>query len=144
MANRHEVDDRFKRFGIIGFTETTKINDFIDHLDNGAVTGTRCKACGRVFFPPRADCCQCLSSDMEWFEVSGTGTLVSFSTLQYAPSGFDADVPYSIAVVDFGNYKVFGRISEDISDDALKVGLPMKVAVKRLADDRLSYVFQQA
>ncbi|MGB5619720.1 MAG: zinc ribbon domain-containing protein, partial [Desulfobacterales bacterium] len=62
MSTVKEVDDRFKRFGTVSFTGISKINDFIDHLDDGRVTGTRCADCGRAFFPPRADCCQCRTS----------------------------------------------------------------------------------
>ena len=41
MSTVKEVDDRFKKFGTVSFTGTTKINDFIDHLEQGQVTGTR-------------------------------------------------------------------------------------------------------
>ena len=85
MAKKKEVDERFKRFGTVSFTSTTKVNDFVDYLDQGKVMGTRCKDCGLVFFPPRAHCYQCLAGNMAWFEVSGTGKLLSYSKLQYAP-----------------------------------------------------------
>ena len=69
MAKK-EVDDRFKKFGTVSFTAITKTNDFVGNLEQGKITGTKCKKCGLTFFPPRADCYQCLASDMEWFEVS--------------------------------------------------------------------------
>ena len=72
------------------------------------------KGCGYATFPPRADCYQCLSSDMEWFEVTGAGKLLSFTKLEYAPSGFEEDIPYTLALVDYGAYKVFGRLSRNI------------------------------
>jgi uncharacterized protein len=140
MAEKKE-DDRFKKFGTVSFTSLTKTNDFIDHLEQGKLTGTRCKGCGRVFFPPRADCHQCLASDMEWFEVAGTGRLVSFSKLEYGPAGFQGDVPYSIALLDFGQFKVFGRISKDVSEKDIAVGMPMKAVVNRLPNGQLNYVF---
>ncbi|MEJ2165192.1 MAG: zinc ribbon domain-containing protein, partial [Desulfobacterales bacterium] len=122
MGGLKEVDDRFKKFGTVSFTAITKTNEFIDYLEKGAVAGTRCKVCGLVFFPPRSDCYQCLSSNMEWFEVSGTGKLVSYSKLEYAPIGFQDDVPYCIALLDYGDYKVFGRIARDLPEDEIKVG----------------------
>ena len=75
MGKKRDVDDRFNKFGTVSFTAITKTNDFIKHLEDGRVTGTKCLDCGAVFFPPRADCCHCLSSNMEWFEVSGKGKL---------------------------------------------------------------------
>jgi len=138
-----DSDDRFKKFGTVSFTAITKTNDFIDYLEKGAVAGTRCKACGMVFFPPRADCHQCLSSNMEWFEVSGTGKLVTFSKLEYAPIGFQDDVPYCIALLDYGDYKVFGRIDRDLPEDEIKVGMLMKTAANSLPNGQLNYVFQK-
>ncbi|MCK4429960.1 MAG: DNA-binding protein, partial [Candidatus Aminicenantes bacterium] len=55
MSKKKEIDDRFKKFGTKSFTSVTKVNDFIDNLENGKVMATRCKDCGIVFFPPRAD-----------------------------------------------------------------------------------------
>jgi len=144
MNAKKEIDDRFKKFGTVTFTAITKINDFVDFLEAGKVMGTRCKSCGLVFFPPRSDCYQCLTSDMEWFEVSGKGKLVTYSKLQYAPVGFEADLPYSIALLDYGGFKVFGRIAGDLPENEIKVGMEMKTAANRLPNGQLNYVFQKA
>jgi uncharacterized protein len=141
---KQEVDDRFKKFGTVSFTAITKTNDFIGYLEQGKVMGTQCKKCGLRFFPPRADCYQCLSSDMEWFEVSGTGKLLSFSKLEYGPVGFEGDLPYRIAILDYGDYKVFGRIAKDIADEEVKVGMQMKAVTNKLPNDQLNFVFQKA
>ena len=142
--NKKEVDDRFKRFGTVSFTAITKVNDFIDFLDQGRVMGTRCKKCGKTFFPPRADCHSCLSSDMEWFDVSGKGKLLTYSKLEFAPIGFGDDLPYAIALLDYGDYKVFGRIADNVPEDEIEVGMEMTTAVNRLPNGQLNYVFQKA
>ena len=144
MAIKKEMDDRFKKFGTVSFTAITKTNDFIGHLENGRVMGTRCRDCGLEFFPPRADCYHCFSSHMEWFEVAGTGKLITYSRLQFGPVGFEEDLPYSIAVLDYGNFKIFGRIAAEIPEDKIALGMKMETKVKRLSNDQLSYVFQKA
>jgi len=144
MGKKKEVDDRFKKFGTVSFTSITKTNDFIDYLENGKVMGTRCKDCGLEFFPPRADCYQCLASNVEWFEVSGSGKLVTYSKLQFAPVGFQDDVPYCIALLDYGKYKIFGRIVQDMPDDEIKIGMEMKTVVNTTSNGQLNYVFQKA
>jgi len=143
MAKK-DVDDRFRKFGTVSFTAITKTNDFVGHLEQGKIMGTRCKQCGIHFFPPRADCYQCLSSDMDWFEVSGTGKLVAYSKLQFGPMGFEADLPYSIAVLDYGNYKVFGRIAKDLAEEEIRLGMEMRAVVNKLPNEQLNYVFQKA
>ncbi len=144
MGKKKEVDDRFKKFGTVSFTSITKTNDFIDYLENGKVMGTRCKDCGLEFFPPRADCYQCLANNVEWFEVSGSGKLVTYSKLQFAPVGFQDDVPYCIALLDYGKYKIFGRIVQDMPDDEIKIGMEMKTVVNKTSNGQLNYVFQKA
>jgi len=141
---KREVDDRFKKFGTVSFASITKVNDFVSHLDEGRITGTRCKDCGEVFFPPRADCYKCLTSNMEWFDVSGTGKLVSYSKLEYAPVGFDGDLPYCIALLDYGDYKVFGRLAGDLSPEQVEVGMDMKTVVNTLPNGQVNYVFEKA
>jgi len=142
MAKK-EVDDRFKKFGTVSFTGISKTNDFVQYLEQGKIMGTKCKGCGLVFFPPRADCYQCLSSDMEWFEISGTGTLLTYSKLQYGPVGFEGDLPYCIAVLDYGDYKVFGRIAGELADDEITVGMEMKTVMNQLPNGQLNYVFRK-
>ena len=144
MSKVKEVDDRFKEFGTVSFTSITKTNDFVDYLKDNKVMGTRCKDCGMAFFPPRADCHQCFTSNMEWFEVSGKGKLVTYSKLEYAPIGFQDDVPYCIALVDYGDFKVFGRISNDLPEDEIKAGMQVQTVVNTLPNGQLNYVFQKA
>jgi uncharacterized OB-fold protein len=141
MSTKHD-DDRFAKFGTVSFIRKSKVNDFVDGLQQGQVKGTKCTQCGRMFFPPRADCFQCLSSPMQWFEVAGTGTLLTFSKLAYAPVGFEDDVPYIIAILDYGTFKIFGRIANHVPEEGLRVGMQMKTVVNELPNDRLNYVFQ--
>ena len=143
MGKKKEVDDRFKKFGTVSFTSITKTNDFIDFLEGGKVMGTRCKDCGQVFFPPRADCYKCLASNVEWFEVSGKGKLLTYSELKFAPVGFQDDVPYCIALLDYGEYKIFGRIAKDVPESEIEVGMEMKTVVNKTSNEQLNYVFQK-
>jgi len=144
MAGKREVDIRFSKFGTVSFTAITKINDFIDYLEQGKVMATRCKDCGAVFFPPRADCYKCLDSNMDWIEVSGTGRLVTYSKLEYAPIGFGDDLPYAIAVLDYGDYKVFGRIAGSVPEEEIRIGMEMTTVVNQLPNGQMNYVFQKA
>lgn len=135
-------DVRFGKFGTVSFTQTTRVNDFIDHLEKGKVMYTHCNTCGADFFPPRADCAGCLSSEMAWREVSGTGKLVSYSRLKYAPMGFDADLPYSIAMLDYGDYQVFGRLGGDVDLAEVEIGMAMTTVVNELPNGQLNFVFK--
>jgi len=142
---KREIDDRFKKFGTVSFTATTRVNDFINRLEEGKVAGTVCTTCGTKFFPPRIQCHKCLDkANIEWFVVEGAGKLATFSELMYAPVGFGEDLPYSIAVLDYGDYKLFGRIGPKVGYDDLKIGMDMRAEVNRLPNGQLNYVFVPA
>jgi len=134
----------FDKFGIIGFTAQSKVDEFVDHLEEGRLMGTKCKRCGALFFPPRADCYRCLGSDMEWFEVKGKGKLLSYTKAMYGPVGFEKELPYILAIVDFGDYKVFGRMSKDVPEEEIKVGMEVTPKVVKLPEERIIYEFVKA
>ena len=128
-------------FGIISFTGETKAADFVTHLSQGRVTATKCRKCGARMFPPKMDCPDCLSSDVEWFDISGLGTLETFSVVTYGPSGFENDAPYTLAVADFDGLKMFGRMSKAIPAAELKVGMTVRAVPVTLPENRISYEF---
>jgi hypothetical protein len=130
----------FDQFGIVSFAAATKTGQFVDFLKNNELRGTVCKACGAMFFPPRADCSSCLSDEMDWFVVTGEGALLTYTKATFAPAGFEKDVPYMLGVAEFsGGVKVFGRIDRALTDDQVKSGMKVKVRTIDLGDDRISY-----
>jgi uncharacterized protein len=143
MAKK-EADIRFSKFGTVSFTSVTRVNDFIDYLEQGKLMGTRCKTSGKQYFPPRAHCQESLDSNMEWFEVTGSGKLAGFSTLRYAPAGFKEDLPYTLALLDFDDFRVFGRIAPSIPEADIVVGMEMVVEVTKTGSHQLTYQFLKA
>jgi len=135
----------FEKFGTVSFTAETKAADFVAYLKQGKVMATRCKKCGASYFPPKLDCPKCLSSDVEWFEVKGNGKLLTYTVVNYGPTGFENDAPYTLALTEFGDgLQIFGRLSRDIKGDDIKVGMGVKAVPVKLAGDRVSYEFQKA
>lgn len=79
-------------------TEFTR--PFWDGLAAGTLSTTRCTGCGHMTFPPKPVCPECWASDLEWVELSGKGTLYSFTEVSAAPSTFAAETPYVLCLVD--------------------------------------------
>ncbi|OGO36106.1 MAG: DNA-binding protein [Chloroflexi bacterium RBG_16_57_8] len=134
----------FEKFGTVSFTAESKATPFVDYLEKGQVMATKCKKCGGVNFPPKMDCPSCLSSDVEWFEITGPATLITFAEVTYGPTGFENDTPYTLALADYGNFKVFGRMCKDIPAGDFAVGMKVKVVPVKLPGDRISYEFLKA
>ena len=117
----------FKYFGKINFTPYTKVDKFADYLQQGKLMGTQCKKCGEKYFPPRADCLNCMNDTFEWVEYSGKGILHSYTTIHAAPKGFKDIAPYTLGLVDL---KEGGRLIawiKGIPDKELKINMPVKV-----------------
>jgi len=60
----------------------------------------RCTACGWYNNPPRIICPQCQGESFEWSQVSGKGTIFSYTiTYQTVTPGFSDELPYVIVHV---------------------------------------------
>lgn len=132
-----------ENFGTVSFTAETKAADFVTFLEQGKVMATRCKKCGATYFPPKLDCPKCSSSDVEWFEIKGSGRLATYTIVNYGPTGFEDDAPYILAIADFDGVRVFGRLSKDIKESDIKLGMGVKVIPVKLPGDRVAYEFQK-
>jgi uncharacterized OB-fold protein len=133
----------FERFGVVSFASETLASDFVTYLDEGKVMATKCIKCGLVSFPPRMQCTSCFSTDIEWFDV-GEGKLATYTVVKYGPLGFENDTPYTLALAEFpSGVKVFGRLDKAIAEEDIKIGMALKSATVKLADDRVSYEFKK-
>jgi hypothetical protein len=130
----------FEQFGIVSFTANTKAEQFVDFLKSNDLKGTVCIDCGAKFFPPRTDCNVCLGRNMDWYAITGQGTLLSFTKAMFAPAGFEKDVPYMLGVAEFDDgTKVFGRLDKTTDESVIKPGLKVRVKIVRLENDRVTY-----
>jgi len=133
----------FEKFGVVSHTKEGKASDFVTYLEQGKVMATRCRKCQTSYFPPQVDCPKCLISDMEWFEITGSGKLITFSVVNYGPLGFEDRAPYIVAIGEFEDgVKIFATFSQGVEEQDITVGMPLKVAPVKLPGDRISYEFQ--
>ena len=118
----------FKWFGLVNFSPYTKVGDFAQHLKDGRLMGSRCKACGATSFPPRADCDACMSGEFELFEMSGRATLNTFTKIVAAPTGFEDVAPYTVGVADLEETgRVLAWIGDSVQEQEIEIGMPLQV-----------------
>ena len=88
----------------------------------------KCGDCGALRFFPRYLCTECGSDNTEWAEVSGRGTVHSFSIVHRAAfPEFQANAPYVIALVDLQEGP--RMMTNIVGDDALEVEIDDAVEV---------------
>jgi len=133
----------FGNLGVVSFTRQAKSTAFVDALAEGRLTGTVCKTCGKKYFPPRMDCAGCLDSEVEWFDIKGPGKLVTFSRIEFGPSGFEEVQPYTLGIVEFPEgVRVLAKISNKVDPASIKAGMALKPVPQQLNEEKLTYEFE--
>lgn len=79
-------------------------HSFQAYLSEGKLMGSRSKATGKVFVPPRPLDPETHSDEMEWVELSGKGELAAFTAVFIGPNamieaGYDRKNPYMSGIV---------------------------------------------
>ena len=126
----------FKWFGKVNFTPYTRVSEFAAHLKDGRIMASRCRACGARSFPPRADCDACMGREFDWVEISGRGTLHTFTTIVAAPTGFEREAPYTVGVVDLDQGgRALAWFGDTIPVREIAIGMKLQL-VPRIQEDR--------
>ena len=77
---------------------TAKIQKFFEGLKEGKIYMTQCQKCGKKFFPPQADCPDCIESSVNWTPLSGEGELITFTMIFVRPATYAHYDPYVVGV----------------------------------------------
>jgi len=121
--------------------KSTRISQFFKNLKEGRLTTTKCKYCGKLLWPPRIICSECLSDELEWVDLGTVGELYGFTEVRLgAPLGFVEDVPFSVGLVKIGGLLISARI-DDAKYEDLKIGDKVRLKVVELEDGRVFYRF---
>ncbi len=127
----------------------SKIGDkFIEYLDEGVIPATKCSECGEKFFPPKADCEKCMSSDMEWMGLDvTTGELLAFTKIYVpgehfsnfntlSPEGYKP-IPIGILRLEEEEVNLMGWIP-DLDESDIEVGMELEAEAKKVDAERLT------
>lgn len=96
----------------------------------------RCADCGALRFPPRELCSGCLSSRVEWTDVSGRGEVFSFNVMHqiYHPA-FASEVPYAVVVVKLAEGPKLISNVVDCPPEEIRIGMPVEVVFEEVSPD---------
>ncbi len=137
----------FERFSLS--TKHTKIEDFVDYLEAGKIMAKRCKGCGAKYYPPRADCPNCLESDMEWVGIPSRGKLLTFTQVFVLPEHYasvPSSMPFSSTVMEpppVGIIEVEEGITimgfiPNMDVKKIRIGMSLRAVPELLPDGRIT------
>ena len=113
---------------------------FWDGCRAGRLMIQRCAQCGYLQHWPRTVCKKCLSFDLGSAEMSGRGTLYTYTVCRQAfHPWFEDRLPYALAVVELTDQPGLKMVSNIVGcePDDLQVGMELEVVFERV-DDRLT------
>lgn len=111
---------------------------YLPHSGKGEphLVGSRCKNCGRTFFPKCVICVGCFRDDMmEEVILSRRGRLHSHCISQIAPPGFKP--PYAMGYIDLPEgVRLFSLLSlDEPSEELLRDGMEVELVIEKLKKD---------
>jgi uncharacterized protein len=113
--------------------------DFLKFLEQGSFRIQRSRSSGRHIFYPRVAEPLTGSTDLEWVEASGRGTVYSTTVIRQKPPTPN----YNLALVDLEEGPRMMTRVEGIAPEQVKIGMPVKAKIVR-EDDRALLVFEPA
>ncbi len=102
--------------------------------------GSKCTNCNTVYFPPRSVCPTCPShrktlEKMVPFQLSGEGTVYSFTVVHDAAEGFEMQVPYVLALVKTVEGPMLTGQVVDVNPPEVKIGLRVRATFRKLREE---------
>ncbi len=121
--------------------KNTKTSQFFKNLGEGRLTTTKCNNCGKLLWPPRIICSECLSENLAWVDLDIEGELYAFTEVRLgAPIGFEKDVPFCVGIVKIGDLLITARVDDATYDD-LEIGDKVSLKIVKLEDSRVFFRF---
>ena len=111
---------------------------FWEGAKNGKLVIPRCRECNRVHWFPRLICPFCHSTNLEWAEVSGEGTLYTFAVQHRAFGGWAEEVPFVTAFIDLREGDRMMTVLRGVDGnkpEEIKIGARVKVEFERADED---------
>lgn len=100
-----------------------------------ALVGEVCPHCEAKIFPPRDVCPECGGEAKTAYTFSGKGEVYSFTRMSNAPAGFEAQAPYTVALVKLAEGPVVTAQLTDLGDEKVKIGMPVEMVTRKLRSD---------
>ncbi|MDD1718153.1 MAG: Zn-ribbon domain-containing OB-fold protein [Methanoregulaceae archaeon] len=97
--------------------------------------GTRCRTCGRYFFPPRTLCPDCRrAGEIEEYRFKGTGAVVTHTVIRSASEQFEQQTPYVLAIIQLDEGP---RLTAQIvcPVDEIRMGMRVRPVFRKIAVD---------
>ena len=95
--------------------------------------GGKCEN-GHVFFPYREVCPVCGSRNVEEYEFSGKGKVLTWTIVRNPPSGFEYYKPYPLALVQLEEGPVVLAQLTDVDPEEIHEGMEVEAVTRKVRE----------
>ena len=111
---------------------------FWEAANQGRLVIQRCRECQQYYHPPQVVCPTCIESILSFEEVSGRGTVYSFSVMRdQRVRGFEDKVPYVNVMVELEEQPLLMMVAilDGVAPEGVVIGSSVEVTFQRLTAD---------
>lgn len=92
----------------------------------------RCRSCGTVAYPTRRVCPKCRGTEWEKTALSWKGRVVTSTVVQVAPTEFQMEAPYAVAVIETPEGPRLMAQVVDCEPESVMPGMEVALVFRRL------------
>jgi uncharacterized protein len=100
-----------------------------------ALVGEVCPHCDAKIFPPRDVCPYCGGEARNEYAFSGRGEVYSYTVLYDAPAGYEANIPYTVALVKLAEGPMITAQLTDLGETPVQIGMPVEMVTRKIRED---------
>jgi len=102
---------------------------------DGYLIGSRCKACGEIFFPKRFVCANCFSEEIEEVPLDKMGKILSYTIAQTGFPGASVTPPFITGIVELPNKLQILTLITGYDFDKVKIGSEVNLYFWKAGED---------
>lgn len=99
------------------------------------LTGSACRSCGEVSFPPRSRCRRCSSVDLEKVPLSRRGRLYGFTTVSIKLPDARVQFPALVGIVELPEGERMRTLLTECDPRSLEIGDEMELVIDGVYED---------
>lgn len=99
------------------------------------LAGEICPSCSEYIFPPRDVCPHCTKPAGPAHTLSGRGEVYSYTTMHNVPTGYQAQSPYTVALVKLNEGPMVTAQLTDVANDDVSIGMEVEMVTRKLREE---------
>jgi len=110
----------------------TEISDWRRRIERYRLLGSKCRKCGKIYYPRVFRCRECGSMELEMVELPRRGKVIEYTIVRLLPERYNKYGPYVIALIELENgVRILGQLT-DIDHHDVKAGMEVEATLRKL------------